>query len=197
MIKNMSLLFCLSIWSISSIAATVLLDTTTINFSASGTPNSISGNWGANALVISDGSTIDYFTVEMTDYTPTSRQPLGIGFNMLPTNVPATMGICWNTEACATNTFIGDIGIVDSNSPTLALSYAWNFLNRLVEGHQYQTNSGQVSVGYSSGGDYASITGLVIVNVYGETVVPTPPALWLFSSGLIGLIGLARRKVRV
>ena len=31
----------------------------------------------------------------------------------------------------------------------------------------------------------------------GETVVPIPSAVWLFGSGLIGLIGLARRKTRI
>ena len=27
-----------------------------------------------------------------------------------------------------------------------------------------------------------------------RTVVPIPPAIWLFGSGLIGLVGIARRK---
>ena len=31
-------------------------------------------------------------------------------------------------------------------------------------------------------------------NVSGWSVVPVPPAVWLFGSGLIGLIGIARRK---
>jgi hypothetical protein len=26
------------------------------------------------------------------------------------------------------------------------------------------------------------------------TVIPVPPALWLFGSGLLGLVGIARRK---
>lgn len=30
---------------------------------------------------------------------------------------------------------------------------------------------------------------------FDPTVVPAPPALWLFSSGLLGLVGLARRKL--
>ena len=34
-------------------------------------------------------------------------------------------------------------------------------------------------------------------NVGGASVVPVPAAVWLFGSGLIGLIGVARRKVRV
>ena len=36
-----------------------------------------------------------------------------------------------------------------------------------------------------------------IDNLSANTVVPIPAAVWLFGSGLIGLIGIARRKVRV
>ncbi len=34
----------------------------------------------------------------------------------------------------------------------------------------------------------------IVLNVVSSSVVPVPPAVWLFSSGLIGLIGIARRK---
>jgi len=34
----------------------------------------------------------------------------------------------------------------------------------------------------------------LIVNIEFQTVVPVPAAVWLFCSGLIGLIGIARRK---
>ena len=29
---------------------------------------------------------------------------------------------------------------------------------------------------------------------YGTTVIPVPAAVWLFGSGLLGLVGVARRK---
>ena len=34
----------------------------------------------------------------------------------------------------------------------------------------------------------------VVSSDFGETVIPIPAAVWLFGSGLIGLVGVARRK---
>lgn len=36
--------------------------------------------------------------------------------------------------------------------------------------------------------------GATVTGIIGASVVPVPPAAWLFGSGLIGLIGVARRK---
>jgi hypothetical protein len=49
----------------------------------------------------------------------------------------------------------------------------------------------------SSGSVIGSFAGSVIGWTGGMTVVPIPAAVWLFGSGLIGLIGLARRKERI
>jgi hypothetical protein len=38
--------------------------------------------------------------------------------------------------------------------------------------------------------------GAAVTGIIGASVVPVPPAIWLFGSGLIGLIGFARRKAR-
>lgn len=57
----------------------------------------------------------------------------------------------------------------------------------------YSTSGGTSGSWYSGnqyGFDYASINGSV-------STVPVPAAIWLFSSGLLGLTGLARKKVRV
>lgn len=54
----------------------------------------------------------------------------------------------------------------------------------------YSTSGGNSGSWYSEnqyGFDYASINGSI-------SAVPVPAAVWLFSSGLLGLIGLARRK---
>jgi len=48
-------------------------------------------------------------------------------------------------------------------------------------------NSGSWYSGNQYGFDYASINGTV-------SVIPVPTAVWLFGSGLLSLIGLARRK---
>lgn len=46
--------------------------------------------------------------------------------------------------------------------------------------------------GSSGDNDYFKISSLTYT-----TVVPVPAAIWLFSSGLLGLIGIARRKHKV
>lgn len=46
----------------------------------------------------------------------------------------------------------------------------------------------------SSGGSFNSDT--IFSGNIANTVVPVPAAVWLFGSGLIGLIGIARRKAR-
>jgi hypothetical protein len=36
--------------------------------------------------------------------------------------------------------------------------------------------------------------GLITTGIIGESVVPIPPTVWLFGSGLLGLIGISKRK---
>lgn len=66
------------------------------------------------------------------------------------------------------------------------------------------SNSPAESVGFTAGG-YAGLDeqywfqphrGLTenSVTVSGPTVIPVPAAVWLFGSGLLGLVGIARRK---
>lgn len=44
------------------------------------------------------------------------------------------------------------------------------------------------------GGDYNfTISHVTEINGPGRTVVPIPPAVWLFGAGLLGLVGVARR----
>ena len=61
-------------------------------------------------------------------------------------------------------------------------SEAWGF---------YMGNGNQ-GVGYKTGGGYAWA-----VQSGDVSAVPVPAAVWLFGSGLIGLIGMTSRKVRV
>ena len=52
----------------------------------------------------------------------------------------------------------------------------------------------------ASGGAYADAYNTLTMsfgdgsNIVAGSVVPVPPAVWLFGSGLIGLIGIARRQ---
>ena len=48
---------------------------------------------------------------------------------------------------------------------------------------------------YVGGGDHAQIGGLYDVSISANvSAVPVPAAAWLFASGLLGLIGVARKK---
>lgn len=51
-------------------------------------------------------------------------------------------------------------------------------------------------IGIFFGGNLAGGSGSVMVDNFG-TVVPVPAAVWLFGSGLLGLVGVARRKKSV
>jgi len=54
--------------------------------------------------------------------------------------------------------------------------------------HLYYNDDSDQSAIYDNG---IETTGIFLVR---NSVVPIPPALWLFGSGLLGLIGMARRK---
>ena len=174
-------------------ASTVLLDTTTISFSASGTPNSIAGSWGSDALVVPTGATIDYFTVEITELVSDFGTPSSIAIEGGITPSVARIAFCSNPISCVAGVNVGDGATINISSPQSGSP--WEFMNRLVQGNSPQINSGNTGVVYNSGGVSASIAGEVLVNVYGEAaVIPIPASVWLFGSGLLGLIGMARRK---
>ena len=47
------------------------------------------------------------------------------------------------------------------------------------------------------GGSYSAVSSGYTINLTGAefiSAVPIPPALWLFGSGLMGLVGIARKK---
>ena len=46
-------------------------------------------------------------------------------------------------------------------------------------------------------GDFGMIFGTWEAGSYTATVIPVPAAVWLLGSGLLGLVGIARRKARV
>lgn len=173
-------------------AASVLLDTTIINFSASGSPNTISGSWGASPLIVDEGATIDYFTVEVTEMVSGFGRPQSISFDSYIPGNARSLSFCFNTSTCVADTIVGDVGAIYSGSTVL---WAWDFMNRLIAGNSPQITSGNSTVAYSSGGGTASIQGQVLVQVYGEaTVVPLPPAVYLFGAGLTVLASAASKR---
>lgn len=126
-------IFIVSCATVSVQASNVILDTTIINFSASGSPNTISGSWDTSPLIVSDGAMIDYFTVELTEMNSDFGKPESISFgSYLPGN-SRSINFSWNTYTSVADTVIGDIGVINSGSTIL---HAWDFMNRLVANSQ-------------------------------------------------------------
>ena len=55
--------------------------------------------------------------------------------------------------------------------------------------------SGSLQGGFTGGRIEGVISGDILQAKLGEVVVPVPAAVWLFGSGLLGLVGVARRKI--
>jgi len=64
-------------------------------------------------------------------------------------------------------------------------------LNKLGVSPDTEFNFFGFSLGYDFTGDGATAISTDIMNT---SIVPVPPAVWLFGAGLIGLAGIARRK---
>jgi len=74
--------------------------------------------------------------------------------------------------------------------PTSPFSDSWDGNNRGTIGEQCRTTGGGPPVGDVN----CNATTSHISVYYAETVVPVPAAVWLFGSGLLGLVGIARRR---
>ena len=89
----------------------------------------------------------------------------------------------------------GDYTATNSLSNTLTLTGSSNFILGFNVGGNWLADSGVVSAGANSfivsfGGDSVLEVDVQIV----PSQVPVPAAVWLFGSGLLGLVGMARRK---
>lgn len=70
--------------------------------------------------------------------------------------------------------------------PTVTLDYVWGDRDTFTGGRGF--------VGTSPHNNTTPPDNTAITLTSGSAVVPVPAAVWLFASGLIGLVGLARRK---
>ena len=95
------------------------------------------------------------------------------------------------SEILENGTTSGSIWITNATSPFLvtlkdgaSYNYQWYLFEGLT-GEQHGTFNALTLFG---GSDISH------VRVYEQTVVPVPAAVWLFGSGLLGLVGAARRR---
>jgi len=169
-------------------AALVVLDSTTINFSASGSPNTIVGGWGASPLIIPYGTTINYYSFELNSFQATNGWGLSQTIQ-LGNTTGQRFDLCNNSSVCPAPPQLGTVFTV-----TDGVGRA--FLDSLVEGSSTQSNGGVAGLWWSSGGYQMSASGSILINAFGETssAVPLPTAAWLLSSGLFGLFTFIHRR---
>jgi len=129
-------------------------------------------DYGYNITTPSELSNMFYNVLGNTAYYDTSGTPTG----------------CTAPNYCLTNT--GPFSNLQSNGYWSSTeyapvpTYAWSFY--FGDGDQHST--GKTSIYYA----WAVQSG----NVGGASIVPAPAAVWLFGSGLLGLVGLGKPRRR-
>jgi hypothetical protein len=80
---------------------------------------------------------------------------------------------------------------------TLTLTGSSNFILGLNDGNGWIADSAVVSLGANAYSvTFGTGANVIEVDVQIVPAIPVPAAVWLFGSGLIGLVGVARRKAR-
>lgn len=186
--------------SFESQAAVVELGSTTMIFSASGHPNTISGAWNSAPLNMVAGSSVHYYQIQLTELTYSSSNNLGrpeaITFYSYPYPNGGANGLslCWNALSCPADTVVGDIGIVGGNNP---YGSAWVFLSMLADGHTANPQQfTDLYVSFYNGGGTGTASGQVLVQAFGIAPVPEPETYAMFLAGL-GLVGFMASRERI
>lgn len=175
--------------------AATQLGTSTITFFASGSPNSIAGTWSAPALDIQAGDFLEYFSLEVLEVQSTFGVPIGISFSSYFPGDSRSLDFgqgCPVGISCIGEPTVGSISIV--NPSTTNQPFALDFLYRLDPANARYTSSGAVYVSFSSGGAYATASGLVRVTAFGMTqAVPEADTYAMMLAGL-GVLGWRTRQ---
>jgi len=147
-------------------------------------------------MIIPTGADVSFFTLEVKDLSVSGNYGNQNSISFTSITAPETsnagvgISLCWNTISCVTTVDVGSTATISSSSE-------WTFLARLIENYDTPfTTSGPMLMSWLSGGFDVSANGVLSIAAYGESVVPIPPALYLFGSGVIGLVGMAKRRTQ-
>ena len=129
--------------------------------------------------------------------TASSDAFIGVYFQNIGNSSDQTLKFNFDYEITATANATGDdalaatsVALFGSGVNILAEANA-----NSISGPSYddQSTSGSFTFELTSGG-FAQMNSTINSNGSATSVVPVPAAVWLFGSGLIGLVGVARRK---
>ncbi|MCF7986847.1 MAG: VPLPA-CTERM sorting domain-containing protein [Methylovulum sp.] len=167
---------------------------------------------GANAATFSpltvttgSGNNITYNGVSY-HFEPSTTPPImGVygwdGGNLMPQN-PAIVGSAINTAFGIATIFKQQANLVNNNSlQSISTTEAYNYLAVHVGGGEllfrfYDTFNGPFKIQKTdgTGGGLSNYRSYLGPEIHAPTATPVPAAVWLFGSGLVGLIGIRRKS---
>jgi hypothetical protein len=195
-------------------SSTKVIDTTAGSTATSTSTQQLSGgNPDAYRQTIHDWTvTVDGVNIEFAHvFTPTSYDPGSLGaIDALVFDMDAKVDLAEQVNGIGFRFLVEQDGtFYASDATTILVGTGWNDISATlseadfvvlggVGNPDFSTSGSPIRFGYvtRNGG---SNTGRTLQSVGGVdnwsvSVVPVPAAAWLFGSGLIGLIGIARRK---
>ena len=101
----------------------------------------------------------------------------------------------WTTDVDFRTDSLGSVGPTSATRNVSGSTVGFNFDGGLQPGDEsYFYFIKTTATNYTLGSTVLIDGGIASVQSYAPSAVPVPAAVWLFGSGLIGLVGVARRK---
>ena len=101
----------------------------------------------------------------------------------------------WTTDVDFRTDSLGSVGPTSATRNVSGSTVGFNFDGWLQPGDEsYFYFIKTTATNYTLGSTVLIDGGIASVQSYAPSAVPVPAAVWLFGSGLIGLVGVARRK---
>ena len=187
----------LALISMPAFAATELASST-LSFTASGSPNWIAGSWSGTPLDLSEDDIVDYWHVEVLAVSSPFGAPNYLEFGTRG-GVPVSffLASCSINTACVGSPVVGAVSTVTADQPERDGFKA--FVRRLDPDDPLHTLIGEVSVGFAAGGGPTVASGMLKVSAFGVAApIPEPSKTVLWASGLLlaTSAALARRRKR-
>lgn len=168
----------------------VLLASTTLNFWASGNPNSISGSWTAQPLYVPGGATVESYSFQLSSLDSPWGQPTSITFVSYTPGNSNSLDLCSFPQSCVADAVVDDPGVI---TPASSVG-GWGFLSRLVAGNEPPNTTHSTIISYNSGGPQGIASGSLLVQAYGTPAMVPEPGTWGMLLAGLGLVSLAVRR---